>query len=95
MAKKTKNPSAAPALVVAPPPPAAPPESVRASARKIVGSKHPLDPRENPAARDSRGSASRAEIRRETSHIPAPRQSARRAERHSQPRSKIAKAKAS
>ena len=93
MAQKTKK-TTAPALVIVPPPPAAPPEKIRATARKVVGSKRPLDPRENPAARDSRGTASRAEIRRETSQVAAPRQSERRPERHNQPRSKIAKAKA-
>ena len=94
MAKKNTTPSAAPALVVAPPPPAALPSKNRSSTRDVVGSKHPSDPRENPAARDSRGTATRAEIRRETSHVEAPRQSGRRAERHNQPRSKISKAKA-
>ncbi len=92
MAKKTKTPTAA--LVVAPPPPAALPSKARLSTRDAVGSKHPSNPRENPAARDSRGTATRAEIRRETPRVAAPRQSARRAERHSQPRSKISTAKA-
>lgn len=93
MAKSKKSTAAAAtSLVVAPPPP--PSNAATASAVRAVGSKHPLDPRENPAARDSRGKASRAEIRRETTRVAAPRASGRRPERHSQPRSKIAKAKA-
>ena len=36
------------------------------------GDKKPLDPREAPQARDSRGKASREEVRR-MAHVPAPR----------------------
>lgn len=39
--------------------------------------KIPLDPREYPQARDSRGSAGRTEIRAQTPRISAPRQSNR------------------
>ena len=45
--------------------------------RKAPSNKQPLDPRENPRARDARGSASRDEIRAQTSRVPAPRQSNR------------------
>jgi hypothetical protein len=39
--------------------------------------KHPLDPREFPQARDSRGSAGRTEIRAQNPRVTAPRQSDR------------------
>lgn len=39
--------------------------------------KHPLDPREYPLARDSRGAAGRAEIRAQNPRVAAPRQSNR------------------
>jgi hypothetical protein len=44
---------------------------------KAAGGKKPLDPREYPLARDERGSASRAEIRRFTVGREAPRESQR------------------
>lgn len=92
---KTKNPpSPAPSLVVVPPPPAPAPENIRAAAGKTLATKRPRDPRENPTARDSRGTATRAEIRRESPQVTAPRASGRRPERSSQPRSKISKSKA-
>ena len=48
---------------------------------------HPTDARQQPYARDERGSASREEIRRETSPMrPASRQSLRRPERSRQAR---------
>ena len=46
--------------------------------------KHPLDPREYPQARDSRGSAGRAEIRAQNPRVAAPRQSNRPVERSNQ-----------
>ena len=50
-------------------------------AKTVVSNKHPLDPRENPRARDARGSADREEIRAQTPRVPAPRESNRPAER--------------
>ncbi|GDY22353.1 hypothetical protein LBMAG56_37000 [Verrucomicrobiota bacterium] len=94
MAKTKTTPPTAPSLVVVPPPPVAPPEKIRAAAGKTLPTKRPLDPRENPAARDSRGTATRAEIRRESPQVTAPRASGRRPERSGQPRSKISKPKA-
>ena len=94
MAKTNKTSSAAPSLVVAPSPPAAALEKIRAAAGKSLATKRPLDPRENSAARDSRGTATRTEIRRESPQVTAPRASGRRPERHSQPRSNISKPKA-
>ena len=94
MANTKKASSPAPSLVVVPPPPAAPPERIRAAAGKTLATKRPRDPRENPAARDSRGTATRAEIRRESPQVTAPRASGRTPERHSQPRSNISKPKA-
>jgi hypothetical protein len=44
-----------------------------------VGRKHPLDPRENPLARDRRGTPSREEIRRKAS---ATQHSARQSQRN-------------
>lgn len=93
MAKTKKASPPAPSLVVVPPPPAAAPEKIRATAGKTLATKHPLDPRKSSAARDSRGTATRAEIRRESAQVTAPRASGRTPERHSQPRSKISKAK--
>jgi len=56
--------------------------------------KKPLAAQEHPEARDSRGKASRAEIRNITHLDKAPRSSAKPAERSSQPRShKAAKKK--
>ena len=40
------------------------------------GDKKPLDPREDPQARDSRGKANREEVRK-VGHVPAPRASKR------------------
>ena len=92
---KTKNPSSStPSPVVVSPPPAVAPEKIRSAAGKTLPTKHPLDPRENPAARDSRGTATRTEIRRESPRVTAPRESGRTPERHSQPRSKISQPKA-
>ncbi len=42
-----------------------------------ANTKQPLDPREYPKARDSRGKAGREEIRAQTPRVPAPRQSQR------------------
>jgi hypothetical protein len=53
---------------------------------KSQSKKRPLDPREHPQARDSRGSAAREEIRSKTPMVSAPRQSRRTAERSSQKR---------
>jgi hypothetical protein len=87
-AKKAKSAPAAAksSLVVAPPPPKTRVVTAR-SPRKAQSTKRPLDAREYPAARDSRGKASRAEIRREGTRIAAPRASNRTAERGNQSRS--------
>lgn len=52
--------------------------------KKSQSKKRPLDPREYPLARDSRGSAGREEIRAKTSMVTAPRQSNRPVERSNQ-----------
>jgi len=57
-----------------------------ASVKLTPGNKKPLDPREYPLARDSRGSAGRDEIRAKTAVVSAPRQSARPMERSNQKR---------
>lgn len=75
-------------LVVVPPPPPTPVVAVRSARSKSA--KKPADPRENPAARDVRGTASRTEIRRESPRVTAPRASQRPAERSGQPRSRKA-----
>ena len=54
--------------------------------KESASNKQPLDPREYPFARDSRGSAGRAEIRTKTPMVSAPRQSNRPAERSGQVR---------
>jgi hypothetical protein len=48
------------------------PSQIKSASKKL-----PLDPRENPLARDSRGAAGRTEIRAQTPRISAPRQSNR------------------
>jgi len=55
-------------------------------AKKSTNNKKPSDPREYPLARDSRGSASRAEIRAKTPMVSSPRQSNRPTERSGQKR---------
>lgn len=75
-----------PSLVVAPPPPETRVVAARGT-RKARSTKRPLDAREYPAARDSRGKASRTEIRREGTRVAAPRASNRTAERGNQTRS--------
>jgi len=54
--------------------------------KESASNKQPLDPRENPMARDARGSAGREEIRAKTSMVSAPRQSQRPVERSNQKR---------
>lgn len=49
---------------------------------KQDGDKKPLDPREDPLARDSRGKASREEVRKVVK-VPAPRESQRGASKWS------------
>jgi hypothetical protein len=69
--------------------PAKPAKRADAKPAKAVtsGKRHPLDPRENPLARDRRGTASRDEIRRKASATQhSARQSQRNPERGSQHR---------
>lgn len=74
-------------LVVVPEPPKIPVKGVVPLTEQDRSGKRPLDPRENPSARDPRGKPSRSEIRKETArHIPS-RQSAKPPERSRQPRS--------
>jgi len=87
-AKKVK----AATLVAAPARPKTRAVAVR-NTKQASGTKRPSDPRENPAARDSRGTASRAEIRKENPRVPAPRASNRPVERRGQPRSRKAGSK--
>ena len=54
--------------------------------RQSTSKKQPLDPREYPLARDSRGSAAREEIRTKTPMVSAPRQSSRPVERSNRKR---------
>jgi hypothetical protein len=85
---KTNKPASArkSRLVVVPPPPKPLLLALRTTA--IPGSKkRPSNPRENPAARDSQGKASRTEIRREEPRRSAPRTTNRTPERGNQPRS--------
>ncbi|MBI5774707.1 MAG: hypothetical protein HZA89_13305 [Verrucomicrobia bacterium] len=77
--------------MVVPPPPAVTASMAEGLKTTFRGGKKPLDRRENPLARDARGTASRAEIRRETPRVAAPRQSNRPAERRGQPRSRVSK----
>lgn len=85
---KSPKPAAArkPSLVVLPPPPETPVIPLR-SPKAVVAKKRPTNPRQNPAARDSKGKASRAEIRREEPRRTAPRTTGRAPERGNQPRS--------
>ncbi len=57
------------------------------STKSVVSKKRPTDPGQNPAVRDSKGKASRTEIRREAPRRSAPRQTGRAPERGNQPRS--------
>ena len=54
--------------------------------KESASNKQPVDPREYPLARDSRGSAGREEIRAKPAMVSAPRQSNRPAERSGQVR---------
>ena len=85
---KKKNAAAAtPPLVVAPP---APHEELPGGVPLIdqpLHGKVPLAPREHAGARDSRGKATRTEVRHEVRRVAAPRESLRPAERSRQPRS--------
>jgi hypothetical protein len=54
--------------------------------KESASNKRPLDRREYPLARDSRGSAGREEIRAKTQMVSAPRQSRRPTERSQQQR---------
>jgi hypothetical protein len=54
--------------------------------KESPSNKKPLDQRENPMARDSRGSAKRDEIRAQTPMVSAPRQSQKPMERSNQKR---------
>ena len=73
-------------LVVQPPPAQAPAIPLR-SPKAVVATKRPTNPRQNPAARDIQGKASRTEIRREEPRRAAPRTTGRAPERGNQPRS--------
>ncbi|MFM7215944.1 MAG: hypothetical protein ACKO3H_13810, partial [Verrucomicrobiota bacterium] len=88
-ARSKTPPSTPPAQVQTPIAPPHPDSLVIAerNPRSPIGPKHPLDPRENPAARDSRGTATRTEIRREAPRVTGPRLSLRPAERSGQDRS--------
>ena len=85
---KSTKPTVArkPNLVVLPPPPETPVIAVR-SPQAVVSQKRPTNPRQNPAARDVQGKASRIEIRREEPRRAAPRTTGRAPERGNQPRS--------
>ena len=54
--------------------------------KESASNKQPVDPRANPLARDSRGAASREEIRAKTPMVSAPRESSRPVERSGQKR---------
>lgn len=85
--KKKNVVNAAPPLVVAPPAPHVElPGGVPLIDQPVHG-KVPLAPREHPDARDSRGKATRTEVRHEVHRVAAPRESLRPAERSRQPRS--------
>ena len=85
MAKKksdsaqSKKPASKPApktapLVVVPPRPMTELRGAVPLALQPRSTKRPLDPRKSPGARDSRGTATRTEIRREAPRRSAPRQ---------------------
>lgn len=61
-------------LVVVPPPPKAELPGAVPLAEQVRARKRPLSARDNPAARHSRGKASRADVRREVPQRSAPRQ---------------------
>lgn len=85
--KKKNVVAATPPLVVAPP---APHEELPGGVALIdqpLHGKVPLAPREHAGARDSRGKATRTEVRHEVRRVAAPRESLRPAERSRQPRS--------
>ena len=54
--------------------------------KESASNKQPADPRANPLARSTKGSATREEIRAKTPVVSAPRQSNRPAERSGQKR---------
>ncbi len=54
--------------------------------KESASNKQPVDPRANPKARSTKGSATRDEIRTKTPVVSAPRQSNRPAERSGQKR---------
>jgi len=56
--------------------------------KESLSNKQPVDPRADPFARDSRGVASRAEIRTQTPVVSAPRQSNLPTERSNRRRAK-------
>lgn len=88
MAKPKKVPSAPAPLLVAPPPPTTEvPGAVPLAEQSARRTKKPLAPKENPGARDSRGKASRAEVRAVAPRASAPRRTGKPPERSSQPRS--------
>jgi hypothetical protein len=94
MAKPKKDPTAPPPLVVVPPPPTAEvPLAVPLAEQKARRTKHPLVPRDNPTARDARGTASRNEIRKATRRTVAPRKTGGVVERSNQPRTHKPKGK--
>ena len=91
MAKPKKAVDSPPPLVVAPPPPTAQvPLAVPLKDQASRRTKKPLAAAEHPGARDSRGKATRTEVRQVAPRGKAPRASAKPAERSSQPRSKKA-----
>jgi len=91
MATPKKAPVSTPPLAIAPQPPTAKvPLAVPLTDQTARRTKKPLAPVEHPEARDSRGKATRTEIREIAPRVNAPRASAKPTERSSQPRSKKA-----
>lgn len=86
MSKPKKNTKSS--LVVVPPPPTAEqPGAVALSEQGTRRKKSQVTPREHPDARDSRGKASRSEVRKTTARIAAPRANGNPPERARQTRS--------
>jgi hypothetical protein len=84
---KKKLPAPAPFLVAPPPPTAEVPGAVPLAEQSSRRTKKPLAPKENPGARDSRGKASRTEVRAVAPRASAPRKTGKPPERSGQPRS--------
>lgn len=76
-----------PSLVVVPPPPKVEKPGAVPLSEQSARRKRPVAPREHPSARDTRGKATRSELRKTTARIAAPRATSNPPERSRQTRS--------